>query len=158
MKKENRLIRVFWVALVAFGMLMSGMAMAKPPRGPGGTAGMMHSGKSPLMMIEQHADELGIDEATLERIWEVADRIQPEARKLRRSIKGLKKEIRTQMDSDAPDRTAVMQLLDQIGELQTETKKLEMSVMLDIHPMLTGEQREALRKFRKKQRQGKKGY
>jgi len=153
--KENR-VRISTAAtmIIALSLAWSGIAYAKPPKGPHGDD--MRGGKSPIMVIERHAQELGIGEDTLEEIWEVADGIQQEIRKIRRNIRGLKGELKAQLENEQPERTTVMTLLDQIGALQTDAKKLEMGVLLDIRPLLTVEQREALKKFKKRHRRGKK--
>ena len=141
--------RNMWVGIVGLALLFwSASAQARPPQDGKGAK------KNPLEMIERHADKLGIDDATLEAIWEIADAGRPEGRQLRRSLRQLRKELREMLRSDAPDRVAVMAQVEAIGEVEVSLRKHDLNILMDIHTLLTPEQRQALDEMRPKHRKG----
>ena len=148
--KGNLMKRNLWVGMIGVALLFwSVSAQARPPHDGKGPK------KNPLEMIERHADKLGIDDATLDAIWEIADAGRPEGRKLRRNLRQLRKELREMLRSDDPDREAVMAQVEAIGEVEVSLRKHDLNILMDIQILLTPEQREALDELRPKH--GKKG-
>jgi Spy/CpxP family protein refolding chaperone len=137
--------RNIWVGIVGVALLFwSVSAQARPPHDGKGPK------KNPLEMIERHADKLGIDDGTLEAIWEIADAGRTEGRQFRRSLRQLRKELREMLRSDEPDRVAVMAQVDAIGEIDVALRKHDLNILLDVRTLLTSEQKKALDELRRK--------
>lgn len=134
------------VLIASVLVLVASQALARPPGPPhhGGPA----PGPPPLdRILEHHAEELGIDEATLDAIAELVETIRPELIKKHDEIRDLRRGFHELLEADEPDRELVLQQIEIIGEAEIELHKLEIEMLLDIRSMLTPEQRAALEAF-----------
>jgi len=131
--------------LLAVLALVGQPALARPPgHGPGGGK----HGPPPLdRVLEKHAEELGIDDETLDAIAELVEATRPELDKKHDEIRDLRKGFHELLGADEPDRELVLQQIETIGEAEIELHKLEIEMLLDIRSMLTPEQRAALEEF-----------
>ena len=127
--------------------LLAGPALAKPP-GPPPHHGGKPPGPPPLdRVLEDHAEELGIDEETLDAIAEVVEATRPEMDKKHEEIRDLRRGFHELLGVDEPDRDLVFQQIEIIGEAEIELHKLEIEMLMDIRSMLSAEQRAALEEF-----------
>jgi Spy/CpxP family protein refolding chaperone len=99
-------------------------------------------------LIEEHAEQLGLDEATLEAIGKIVDEARAEGRELRGELRSAHGEMRALLSQDEPDEAAVMKQAETIGELETELQKHRLRSVLQIRALLTPEQREELVRIR----------
>jgi Spy/CpxP family protein refolding chaperone len=128
------------LALVA--SLAAGGAWARPPHGPGGRHG------PPERMIEEHAEELGLDEETREAIRGLVDDSRDQAEELHAELHDLRRGMHDLLSEDEPDREAVMARIDAMGAVETQLHKHRVGTMLAIRAKLTPEQRQALTQLR----------
>jgi Spy/CpxP family protein refolding chaperone len=137
-------------------------ALAQPP-GPeappdGGPPGMGRRGPPPIEdVMERHAAELGLDDATRASIKEIAARARAVEQPLDARLQGLHEEMRKLLDADSPKLDDVMQWADRIGAAETELRKQRLRTMLEVRTLLSPEQRQKLVKIfeeRKGRRQG----
>lgn len=141
------------LALLVASLFLTDVALGEG-RGRG------HGGRDPSKMILRHADELGLDERTREEIEAIVAETQPRGEQLSTDLRAAHQEMRALLSADRPDRAAVMEQADVIGELETERRKLRFDAMLRIQERLTPEQRQALRELREKRKaeRGGKGH
>jgi len=124
-------------------LLVAGVALTLPVQATAGRG--HHRWGGPDGWIEEHAEELGIDDATLEQINQIvaasreeADAIYAEHRKARKLMHEL-------LDQDQPDTAAVMKQAEVLGEIDVRKHKHRLATMLKIRAKLTPEQRSELR-------------
>lgn len=119
-----------------------------------GRRGKRHPGKGPLPheILRRHADKLGISEEVLSQIEDVVMQAREQQREIRRDIKKLQADVHYEMDADSPDRSKVMDLIRETGELKIKQHQARISVLLDIRSVLTPDQRRTLKKLMKKRR------
>jgi Spy/CpxP family protein refolding chaperone len=135
--------------------LLAGPVSAQP-KGPPPQGGPPH-GPPPLdRVLEDHAEELGIDEETLDAISELVEATRPELDKKHEEIRDLRRGFHELLGVDEPDRDLVLQQIEIIGEAEIALHKLEIEMLMDIRSMLTAEQRAALEEF-VKERGGRDG-
>lgn len=129
--------------------------------GPGGKRGKRGHGPNPMKMVkmlERHADELGIDEATLDQMKGLVEQNKSQFEALREEARAARASIKEAMDAPKPDKAAVLALVEQAGQARIEIQKLKMGVMIDLKALLTPEQIErveAARAERRAERRGK---
>ncbi len=101
-------------------------------------------------MIRKHADELGIDEDTVEDIVEIAEsgRDQMEAR--HKAVREASKKLHEMLSQDAPNRNAVMKQVDVLSAAEGAAKKHQLSILMDIRALLTPDQRDAIQELHKR--------
>lgn len=125
--------------LLAPGLLL---ALAATPAAAGPGRGF---GGPPLgAMIDYHAEELGLDDATRQEIREIVESSHARDEELRDQIRAERKALHDLMESEPVDRGAVMDQVERISELRAEEDKHRIDTMLRIREQLTPEQRAAL--------------
>ena len=129
-------------------LLIVALATASSARPPWGR-GQAHG---PDGLLEEHVDQLGLDEQTREAIRDVVRESRESNEELRDELRGLHREMKDALSQDAPDESAVMLLADRIGLLETSLHKHRLAAMLAIRSALTPEQREQLAELRGEER------
>lgn len=143
-------------ALVSLFVLIA-PAAAQPGRRGGPPAEMN------LRMLERAADRLGLDEATLDRIKLRVYEAEKVGIDLKAKFELAKLELRRALDADTADKAAVMGRIEEVGRLETELRKHQVGLMMDVHAMLTPEQRTKLKQMTRRargergKRRGKRG-
>jgi Spy/CpxP family protein refolding chaperone len=95
-------------------------------------------------ILEAHADRLGLDAATRDRIRGIAEASRAEEAPLDERLDDLEREMRRLLRGASPDEKAVMSQADRIGAVRTERHKHRLRTMLRIRALLTPAQREEL--------------
>ena len=135
------------------------VASTATARGPGG--GKHHKGPPPLeKMLERHADELGLDDATLDKADEIAEEARDASEPLRDAVKAARETLREVVDSDAPTSSEIKDAVQAVADAQASLKTSRIETMLQIRALLTDEQRaklEEMRAERGEQRQERRG-
>jgi Spy/CpxP family protein refolding chaperone len=103
----------------------------------------------PARFFEEHAEELGIDQATLGKIRAIVDASRTEGRALRDQVRTERRTMRALLDEATPDEASVMAQADVVGDAMTALKKHHLATMLKIRALLTPEQRAELDKMRR---------
>ena len=129
--------------LRAIALLVAGVALAVPVQAKSGRG--HHGWGGPDGWIEQHAEELGIDGATLEEIHQIVAASREEADAVYAEHDQARKVMHELLDQDAPDSAAVMKQAEVIGESDVRKHKHRLATMLKIRAKLTSEQRSELR-------------
>lgn len=135
------------IAVLLTGLLAAGSAFAR--KGPGGPGG--HDGPRAefnLRMLERAAGQLGLDDATLDRIKDRVYQAEKKGIDLRAKLELAKLELRRTLDADAPPKDEAMKRIAEVGRLETELRQHQIGLMLDVKAMLTPEQRQMLEKMR----------
>jgi Spy/CpxP family protein refolding chaperone len=130
---------------ILLSVVFSAPGFARPPWGGGRDHG-------PGSLLEEHADELDLDEETREAIRDVVQRSRASHEELRDELRGLHRQMKGLLSEDAPDESTVMALADRIGLLETSLHKHRLAAMLEIRSVLTPEQRERLTELREEKR------
>jgi Spy/CpxP family protein refolding chaperone len=103
-------------------------------------------------LLDEHADQLGLDEETREAIRAVVRESRERNEELRDELRGLQRQMKEMLSRDDPDESAVMLLADRIGLLETSLHKYRLAAMLEIRAALTPEQRRQLAELRDEER------
>jgi len=142
---------IAWTTALALAasLLFVGLAQAKggkhSKRGPGGMLTPRN--------IDRVAAKLKLDEATVTQLKERVYSAEKEGIDLKAQLERARLELRRALDSNDPDRAAVMRQIDEVGSLHTAIRKHKTGLMLDLRGMLTVEQRQELRQLMQKRRQ-----
>ncbi len=115
-----------------------------PPHGPGGPGFGFGMPLPPEAAIERHAEELGIDEATVERIRALSEQHSAEQQVIVAELHQQKLALRTALAAPQPDQAAVIALARKIGTLETDLSVARLTSMMRIRAELTPEQNAAL--------------
>jgi Spy/CpxP family protein refolding chaperone len=99
----------------------------------------------PEALIERYAEELGIDEATLERIRALAEQHRTEQQGILTELQQQKLALRTALSAEQPDEAAVIALARKIGTLESDLSVARLTSLIRIRAALTPEQNAALR-------------
>ncbi len=165
MRKTTR--RLGRIALLGASLLaLHGLAVAAfaQPPGPepppdGGPPGMGRRGPPPIeAVMERHADELGLDQATRAAIQAIAARSRLVEQPLSEQLHELQKGMRSLLDADSPNLDDVMQWADRMGAAETELKKQRLRTMLEVRALLSPEQRQKLVKIFEERKGHRKGF
>jgi Spy/CpxP family protein refolding chaperone len=132
----------FAALLPAFAAAYASSVAAQPP---GALEGRRHHGR-PLLerILERHADRLGLDEKTRERIDAITTAAREEGRRIHDRLRESRQEMHRLLAADDPDESAVMRQAEKIGGLETEAQKHRLRTMLQVRALLTPEQRRTL--------------
>jgi Spy/CpxP family protein refolding chaperone len=129
----QRSIRLF----VLFVFSLTGLSTAAHARPPGPPP---HVGEP----LEHLVETLGLDEATLAKVYQVIDAARAETRELRRKLHEAHQHMRTLLEQETPDEAAVMAQAGRIGTQRTEMEKQRLRTLLQVRALLTPEQRAKL--------------
>ena len=106
-----------------------------------------HGPGADVRLLERSAEQLGLDEATLARIKDRVYEAEKIGIDLKAQLKLQKLELRRALDDDNHAKADVMKRIEEVGRLETELRKHQIGLMIDVRAMLTAEQRDALRKM-----------
>ena len=128
--------------LLLAGLLLSVLALALPasawPRDGGPHGPRLGE------LLERHAEELGLSAETRDAIREIVEDSHEEGESLREDVSSARLRLHELLAEDPVDRDRVIEQVERIGELRTESQKHRIETMLEIRALLTPEQREAL--------------
>lgn len=96
--------------------------------------------KDPARMIADHAERLGLDDATLAAIDELVTTARNEREELHLELRIAHDEMRTLLSKSRVDEAQVMALADDIGAVEVELRKSYLRTLLGIRGLLTEEQ------------------
>jgi Spy/CpxP family protein refolding chaperone len=99
----------------------------------------------PEAVIARHAQELGIDAATLEQIRALGEQHRAEREVIAGELQKQKLALRALLESERPNEAEAISLARKIGTLETDLSVARLSAMMRIHGLLTPEQNKALR-------------
>jgi Spy/CpxP family protein refolding chaperone len=126
--------------------LAATLALAGAARA-GGPHGFGHHGPEGGF-LEHHAEVLGLDDDTRERIRTIVEESQQEADLIYAQKREARDALHELLEADEPDRGAVMAQVERLGALDTEKHKLRIDTMMRIRAELTPEQRERMKEMR----------
>jgi protein CpxP len=138
----HRVQSVLLFSVCAAFLAVAGASFARPGFGP------PDSDRDPGAFIEQNAEALGLDQATLDKIRTIVAKSKDEGDALHAQLSELHQGMKALLDQDSPDESAVMQQIDRIGAAETEMHKHRVHTMLAIRALLTPEQREKMTQLR----------
>jgi Spy/CpxP family protein refolding chaperone len=98
----------------------------------------------PEAWISEHAAQVGIDDATVARIREIAAEERTAQAPLLTRLQEQKRALRDELGAEAPDERAVERSAREVGETETELEVLRLKSMLAVRRLLTPEQNAAL--------------
>ncbi|MCB9536241.1 MAG: periplasmic heavy metal sensor [Myxococcales bacterium] len=150
-------VRALSLMMLSALLLAGGVAWAGPGgRGPGGRGpdALLDPGR-----LDRAAERLGLDDATLEKVKARAYTAQKEAITAKAELKVARIELHRLLDTDAPDKKAVLAQVERVGQLETTLRRLKVSALLDIRALLTPEQRAQLKTMQRGRghREGRRG-
>ena len=129
----------FLLAALAF---LASPAHADPggmgPGGPGGPGG-------PEGRLERNLSKLGLDDAQNQKVHAILDAAKPQREQIRGQMRQAFEEMRTLLDQDNPDQSAVLAQADRIGAISTEAHKAMLTTLLQVRAQLTPDQRAKLK-------------
>ena len=129
--------------------------MGPPPgQGEGRGQGEMNP-REGLRLLKEHAKELGISDATLDQIKELARKGRDSRGALDDRLDDARDKMRDLMQSDSPDRTKVMAAIEEAGRAEIALRQHDVEVLLQIRALLTPAQREAMKKLMQEERGGR---
>jgi len=108
-----------------------------------------------LRLLKEHAKELGISDATLNQIKELARKGRDSRAPLDDKLEDARDKMRDLMQSDSPDRGKVMAAIEEAGRAEVALRQHDVDVLLQIRALLTPEQREAMKKLMREERGGR---
>lgn len=95
-------------------------------------------------LVSEHRTELGISLEQEQAIRAIADGARDELDDYHRVIQQRRDELSMLLSAEAPDRVEVDRSIDALGAAETQLRRGELRVLLDIRERLTQEQRDAL--------------
>jgi len=122
------------VAIVAALALAAGVS-ARPGPGMGGPPGFF---------LEKAIDKLELPAQQRSAVQSVIDQAKPTGEKLRDDVQSAHEGMRTLLEQDTVDESAVMAQADTIGAAMTESRKHDLRTLLQVRALLTPEQRTQL--------------
>jgi len=132
-------------AIVVAGLLAT-QAFARSPRAPQGP-GVPPAGPPPIEGIIAHAEELGLDESTVEALAVLAESERSESEALLADLEAAHEDLRALLDAETPDEAAILQQAELIGSVETDLRKTQLRSMLQLRALLSPEQRERLKEL-----------
>jgi Spy/CpxP family protein refolding chaperone len=135
-------------ALLLTGLALASVGSAGPFGRRGGPGERGGPGGPGFGFIEQHAEELGVDEAALEKIRAIVEEARSEGQEIHVALRDAHEAMRELLSQDSPDRDAVMSQAEAIGALEIEARKHRLAAFLDVRDLLTPEQRAQLMELR----------
>jgi Spy/CpxP family protein refolding chaperone len=134
------------LAVASIGLTVATVALAHPPfprHGPGD--GPKHG---PQGFVEKYAERLGLDGETRAAIQEIVGKSWERGSDLRTEHHGAVRTLHDLLQREDPDRAVIMEQAERMGGIETELHKHRLGAMLEIHALLTPEQREELVRIR----------
>jgi len=128
------------LALASFAF--TPLALAGSGGGPGGPGG---PGGDPGARFEHMISNLGLDPSQQEKVRAILDNSKPQRDAMRAQMREAFQQMRTLLDQDTPDQSAVLAQADKLGQLSTEMHKERLTVLLAIRAELRPDQRAKLK-------------
>jgi Spy/CpxP family protein refolding chaperone len=144
--QRSRPRRLVTAALILAGLVFAGPVQARPGKDH-------HGWGRPDGWIERHADELGIDDATLAEIQQIVEASREQAEAIYAEHRAARDAMHRMLEQDEPDFDAVMKQVETIGEIDIRKHKHRIATMLEIRAKLTPEQRSRLRELKDEMRE-----
>lgn len=94
--------------------------------------------------FEKFIEELNLDQKTLTEVKKILDTSQAAHKELFGQLCTSRERMRSLLQQENPDEAAVLAQADTIGALETEARKQRLRTMLQVHALLTAEQRAQL--------------
>lgn len=98
----------------------------------------------PHVLIERHAEELGLDAETLEAIVDTARASRAQHQLLLAEVQRARAELQLLLQAEEPDVALVMDAIEVLGAAEVALRQLDVRTLITMRSMLTAEQREAL--------------
>jgi Spy/CpxP family protein refolding chaperone len=135
-----------------FSALLAALALAGAAAA-GGRFGE-HPGRhdDPGRLLEEYADELGLDEQTLEDLERLFAASHAEAEPIRDELHEERARLRELVGGEDPDPDQVMRQVERVGELETELRQLRLGTWLHARSLLTSDQEALLGELREEHR------
>ena len=109
--------------------------------GKGKHAGKGHKGKE---MLDRMCEQISCTEAQAKDIEQVFKALHTDIKPDREAVRELRQQIATEWKSDKPDERKLASLADKIEAHERNMSDRRLEAMLELHSMLTPEQREQL--------------
>lgn len=139
------------IAAMGIALMLPALAQAEADdaacisdRGPRGPHHGGPRGPDPGRFVDEHADELGLDDDARESIQAIVDASRLRSEQMRGEIRSEHEKMHELLSQSSPDEAAVMSQNDRIGALKSRQRKNRLEAMLAIRKLLTPEQREQL--------------
>jgi Spy/CpxP family protein refolding chaperone len=114
----------------------------------GDGSGRRHHAPPPIdRILEKHAGELGLDEATLDQVRAIAARAHTEDAPFHETLRDAREALHELLRQDAPDLDAILAQADAVGAAETALHKRRLQTLLAVRAVLTPEQRQGLVKI-----------
>jgi Spy/CpxP family protein refolding chaperone len=94
--------------------------------------------------FEKFIEEINLDQKTLIEVKRILNASQAKHKELFGQLRAAHERMRFLLEQQNPDEAAVMTQADTIGALETEARKQRLRTMLQVHALLTAEQRTKL--------------
>jgi Spy/CpxP family protein refolding chaperone len=136
-------------------LLLGGLAFHAPSASaspPGHPRHHGEHGRGPHGFFADHAEQLGIDEPTLAKIREIADASKQRNQALEEKMDAARDALHGMLQQESPDEAAVMAQSDAISALDAERDRNRLRAMMQIHALLSPEQRAELVRLRAEKR------
>ncbi|PRP90968.1 periplasmic protein [Enhygromyxa salina] len=98
-------------------------------------------------VLEYHADALGLDRATNDEAWALANAARDELDGYRATIRAEREQLNQILDAAEVDRARMEAVVGKISAAERELRIREIEVMLEIRALLTPEQIDVLEKL-----------
>jgi len=134
------------LAILFLGCLSVASPTLAQERGPRGDR------DGPAGLVARHAEELGLDSATRERIDRIMERSGRRHSQLQEERRDARERLRDLLNADEPIVEDVMRQAQALGSLETELQKNRLDTILQIRGALTPEQRARLSRVRQRER------
>lgn len=129
------------IALFLFGSAISSQALAQK------RCGRHHGG--PMFNLEMLAEELELTEEQQAQLEEQKFAARKSAIETRSKLKLQRLELHKLMRADTPDESKIKSTVEEMGELKTELQLNRVQTKLNMHKILTPEQREKMQSLKR---------
>ncbi len=138
--------------------LLLGASTALAERGPSQdmTRAQPRSARNAIPLhrfLQRNAEDLGIDEETLEAIVAIAENSREEFTELKQELAEAKEGLGTLLDADEPNRRSVMAQVETLGRAEIAMRQAHLTTLMDIRALLTPEQRADIEQQMEERRQ-----
>lgn len=131
-------LRYAWIVAAALFAASATMARSEGP-------GRRHHEPPPIdRILEKHAEELGLDAATLDAVRAIAARAESEDAPLHAALRAEREALHALLREDTPELAAVLRQADAVGAAETALHKHRLQTLLTVRGILTPEQRQGL--------------
>lgn len=139
--RRNTLTKTCVVGALLLGLALPQSGLASRDR-PWGRRGHRH--RPVHILFEKHAERLGLDAKTLEKIRGISEATKEQSSDLRTKLREARMTMRQLLSAETPDKAAVMKQVEIMGAIMTDLRKHRMATILEIRALLTPKQRQEL--------------